>query len=97
MTRRHIFEGWGGVGAPGWRDGGGGCCVFEIFLSFLYFPPRLGGVQDFNHGIYEIRKKETLKKETLGFFSVFYFIFFSSRLFRLKYNLHWGKELRLYI
>lgn len=62
------------MGAPGWRDGGGGCCVFEIFLSFLYFPPRLGGVQDFNHGIYEIRKKETLKKNFCNWF-LFWFFF----------------------
>lgn len=52
--------------------------MFEIFLSFLYFPPRLSGVQDFNHGIYEIRKKETLKKNSV---IVYLFFFFFGILF----------------
>lgn len=76
----------------------------NLYLSFSCrssFPPRLGGVQDSNHDIYEIRKKKSRKnkqKKILWWlFLVFYFCLGSSQLFRLKYNLHWGKELRLYI
>lgn len=61
--------------------GRGGCCVFEIFLSLLYFPPRLGGVQDFNHGIYEIRKKRLLKKKKICNWFFVSFLFFFGILF----------------
>lgn len=68
--------------------------LFKLHCCFS-FPQCLGGVQDSDHSIYEmIQKKRRKNKQKKNSVIVFVFLFClgSSQLFRLKYNLHWGKD-----
>lgn len=75
--------------------------LFLIFLNNDLFPHGNHGnlcsclesfhnVHDSDHSIFKMVQKMKIKKISVVF--LYFFCLGSSQLFRLKYNLHWGKD-----